>query len=421
MRARTLLILCTCAAALAAKERAWQTGQLLDKAMNPYFKTVPAAATSNGPATTGSTFVAGDNGIMAVSERAPEGNLTYENYVIQGAEMVYLVEYQHFKTFPAPNVSKDKPLTFAIEKNKLIILDSDRREFDATILKQVDRRGNAVALAAPAAKTNQPKVEQAKVEQPKADKAKPQSSKPDSLFARAALSNDDLNPSKTPAPVAATAKPEAQPAVQAQPAAPAPKPEPKVEASVTKPVQKPQPKVEAAVTKPVPKVTPKPEPKVEATVTKHEPEPKPERPTGPVARASTKDRAWQSGQLLSVANNNYFFNVTYTSDLEGSSWPFSQGSDGRMTVTGQIAANTESPYTYDNYVVESQFVAYLVQRMRPKTSPAVRFPGTHPLKFAVEKNKMYIIDDQGIEYETKVVKLIQKDAIVDPLARAAAR
>ena len=72
-------------------------------------------------------------------------------------------------------------------------------------------------------------------------------------------------------------------------------------------------------------------------------------------------------------------------------------------------------------MIESQFVAYLVQRMRPKTSPPVRFPGTKPLKFAVEKNKMWMIDDQGIEYETKVIKLIQKDAIVDPLARAAAR
>jgi hypothetical protein len=143
-------------------------------------------------------------------------------------------------------------------------------------------------------------------------------------------------------------------------------------------------------------------------------------PEGPVVRASTKDRAWQSGQLLSVADNNFFFNVTYSSDVEGSTWPFSQGSDGRYTVTGQIATATTSAYTYDNYVVESQFVAYLVQRMRPKTSPPVRLPGTKPLKFAVDKGKMWVLDEQGIEYETKVIKLIQKDAIVDPLTRISA-
>lgn len=414
MTARTLLILCTCAASLAAKDRAWQTGQLLDKALNPYFRTLPAS-TNSGPSTSSNTFVAGDNGVLAVSSRASEGNVSYDNYVVEGAETVYLVEYAHFKAFPTPNVSVNKPLSFAVEKSKLIILDLDRHEFDTAILKQVDRHGNAVASAAqPVAsaekqKTEKPKAEPAKVEEAKADKAKPQASKPDNLFVRAALSNSDLDPSNTkPAPAVANAKPEPKAAAERKPETPVKKPEPKVEASVTKPVQRPEPRL-AAPAKPAPK----PEVKAEAkSVAK---------PEGPVVRATTKDRAWQSGNLLSVANNIYFFNVTYTSDLEGSEWPFSQGSDGRLTVTGQIAANTPSPYTYDNYVIESQFVAYLVQRMRPKTSPAVRFPGTKPLKFAVEKNKMWVIDDQGIEYETKVIKLIQKDAIVDPLARAAAR
>ena len=125
--------------------------------------------------------------------------------------------------------------------------------------------------------------------------------------------------------------------------------------------------------------------------------------------------------MLSVPSNNYFFNVTYTSDLEGSDWAFAQGSDGRFTVTSRIAGVTDTPYTYDNFVIESPFVAYLVQRMRPKTSPPVRLPGTQPLKFAVDKGKMWVLDEQGVEYETKVIKLLQKDAIVDPLTRTASR
>ena len=51
----------------------------------------------------------------------------------------------------------------------------------------------------------------------------------------------------------------------------------------------------------------------------------------------------------------------------------------------------------------------------------MRLPGTQALKFAVEKNKLWVLDEENIEYETKVVKLVQKDAIVDPLTRAAAR
>jgi len=464
--ARTLLIFCAAAASLAAKDRAWQTGQLLDKTLNPYFR-IAAVSNDTGPTSTATTFGSGDNGALAVKPHAADGEVSYDNYVIVSQETVYLVEFAHFKTFPVANIALSKPVTFAVEKDKLWIMDLDRREFETKIIKQVEAHPGAVALAgqtaAPPAdqvkaeqaraaqaradqiKAEQPKAEQAKAEQAraaqaradqikaeqlKADQAraeqaraaqvradqikaeqaraeqakaaqakaeKPKSSKPDNVFATAALTNDDVKP---------------------KPAAPAakvdPKPEPKVEASVTKPVQRPDPQADATTAKAAPK--PQPEPKVVAAVAKP-----PQRPEGPVARAVTKDRAWQSGQLLSVANNTYFFNVTYTSDIEGSSWPFSQGSDGRLTVTGQIADTTNSPYTYDNYVVESQFVAYLVQRMRPKTSPPVRLPGTQPLQFAVDKGKMWVLDEQGIEYETKVVKLIQKDAIVDPLTRAAAR
>ena len=64
---------------------------------------------------------------------------------------------------------------------------------------------------------------------------------------------------------------------------------------------------------------------------------------------------------------------------------------------------------------------YLVQRMRPKTSPPARLPGAKALKFAVEKSKLWVLDEENIEYETKVIKLVQKDSIVDPLTRAAAR
>lgn len=372
-------------AALTAKDRAWQAGQLLDKAHNPYFRTV-AAEGKEEPAvsgSSGSSFTSSDNGALAIASRASDGNVSYENYVIAGADTVYLVEFAHFKTFPAANLSIAKPFSFAVEKNKLIILDLDHREFETSIVKQTSKQGTAVATAG-AATVAPPAVQKAEVkkETPKADKPKQQPAKPDNLFATAALSKQDAAPPQAPKPQ------------QTTPAAKAPA----------------QPVAVASTVKPTPK--PDPVPPVKPAVAK---------PEGPVARATTKDRAWQSGHLLSVANNNYFFNVTYTSDAEGSSWPFSQGSDGRFTVTGQIAGNTDSAYTYDNYVLESEFVAYLVQRMRPKTSPAARLPGTKPLKFAVEKNKLWVLDDNGIEYETKVIKLIQKDSIVDPTARAAAR
>lgn len=422
---RTFLTVCAAAAlisapaALSAKDRAWQTGQLLDKSLNPYFRTVASGGPTGVSSDGGVSFGAGDNGALAIKPHAAEGDLSYDNYVIAGQDTVYLVEFAHFKSFPVANLSIAKPFSFAVEKNKLIILDLDHREFETSIVKQTPKQGTAVAsAAAPVPQEAKPaaqeaKKEAAKAEKPKAaqePKPKPQSSKPDNVFATAALSSQDAAPPK-PKPSPAPAQPAAPSATsQAQPQQQPVKPV--VVASVSKPAPKPDP---APAAKPAPKPEPKAEPKPEA-VSKPAP-----RQEGPVARASTKDRAWQAGHLLSVANNNYFFNVTYTSDTEGTAWPFSQGSDGRYTVTGQIAADTSSFYTYDNYVIESEFVAYLVQRMRPKTSPPVRLPGTKPLKFAVEKTKLWVLDENGIEYETKVIKLIQKDSIVDPTARAAAR
>lgn len=153
--ARTLLILCAAAAlsapaALSAKDRAWQTGQLLDKNLNPYFRTVANDAAGVSSSNSAS-FGSGDNGALAVKSHQSEGDISYDNYVIAGPDTVYLVEFAHFKTFPAANVSMAKPVSFAIEKNKLIILDLDHREFETTILKQTNKKGTAVAsTAAPA-------------------------------------------------------------------------------------------------------------------------------------------------------------------------------------------------------------------------------------------------------------------------------
>jgi hypothetical protein len=391
--ARFLLIFSLAAASLAAKDRAWQTGQLLDKTLNPYFKTTDAG---NGDAKAGGP-VQYENMAVAVNVHHSSGDVVYDDYVIEADDAVYMVEATRFKNTKAAHLSLSRPLSFAVEKNKLWIKDLDRMEYETVILKQVLKQshapGTTLASAeakpapAAAAATPDPASKPAKAPAPKA----PPKPDPFALASAQAPAQPAPSPAVAQSPVVSqlVAQPQSQPVVQPKPQPPAPKPAPKVEAVVTKPVEKP------------------------ATPARSE------SPT--VVRASSKDRAWQSGQLLSIVNNSFFFNVTYSSDSEGSGWPFVQGSDGRYTVNGQIGVPTNNPYTYDNYVIESPFVVFLVQRMRPKTSPPVRLPGTKALKFAVEKNKLWVLDDDSVEYETKIVKLVQKDAIVDPLTRAAAR
>jgi hypothetical protein len=396
--ARILLMISLAAASLAAKDRAWQTGTMLDKSLNPYFR---AVSDNGGGDKSGGSSVQYESYAVGVNVHHSTGDLIYDEYVIEGEDTVYMVETARFKTYKAAHLSLSLPLSYAVEKNKLFIRDLDRNEYETVILKQVSKDGSKHSDIVAAVES------------------KPEPAKPSAKTApsKAQAKPDPFAVGSVQALVQQTSSPAvAAPVAQPRPQPPAPKPEPKVEAAVSTSPAKPAPQPPALTPKP----DPKPAPKVEAVVTKPvEKSAKPE--TAVVARASAKDRAWQSGQLLSIVNNSYFLNVTYSSDTEGTGWPFVQGSDGRYTVNGQIGNPTSSLYTYDNYVIESQYCVYLVQRMRPKTSPAVRLPGTKVLKFAVEKNKLWVLDDESIEYETKVVKLVQKDAIVDPLARAAAR
>jgi hypothetical protein len=446
--ARILLMISLAAASLAAKDRAWQTGTLLDKSLNPYFRTVDGSADKPHESVSYESFA------VAVNVRRSTGDVIIDDYVVEGADTVYLAEGTRFKTFKAAHLSLSLPLTYAVEKNKLYIMDLDKNEYETVILKQLPRKGQkqddtVAAVEAKPEPAAAPAPPPAKTPAVKAVKAQ---AKPDPFAGGPAHAPaDSVQALVQQAPRTASAAPAPPPQAQPKPeppvlvaalapaSTPAPKPArkveaPKVEATVTTPpakpapTPKPDPKVEAVVSTPQakPAPTPKPDPKpapakAEAVAKPVKPEPaaKPE-PTVS-ARTSSKDRAWQSGQLLSILNNSYFFNVTYSSDTDGSTWPFVQGSDGRYTVNGQIANPTASLYTYDNYVIESQFCVYLVQRMRPKAAPMVRLPGTKALKFAVEKSKLWVLDEDNIEYETKVVKLVQKDAIVDPLTRAAAR
>ena len=193
---------------------------------------------------------------------------------------------------------------------------------------------------------------------------------------------------------------------QVQPAEPAPEPKPAPKQEP--PVAKPEP---PAVVKPapvqVPVVVAKAEVKEIPVVVK---QPKPEPPVKPDSAVNTlKDRPWQSGQLLSTASNRFFANIAYTTETDAATWTFALGSDSKFTAFIHTAAPDNSPYVYDNYVIESEFCGYLVQRTRSRTVPPARFQGTKPLKFAIEKTKIWIIDEEGKEYEAKIVKQIQKD------------
>jgi hypothetical protein len=395
-----LLTAVTCLA--ASKERAWQNGRLLSSHDTRFFS---AAEINNS----GVKDAKEQYGNIDYSVNTPGTSMSavYDNFMFESAEGAYLVQVARLRSSRPIRLSPIIPVKLAVEKNKLWFVDEDGAEREARILKQVQKQGA------------QPGTVVAQQEAPKTPVAAQPEVKP-----------AEVKPVEVkPAAVAAVKPPEPKPEPVAVKPTPAPKPEPVV---VARQVQKPAPVVPVPAPAPAPAATPKPEPKPEpvvvakqvqkpapvapapapapAPVTRPKPEPKPEPVVDAAAPRNVKDRAWQSGQLLSTMSNQYFVNVSYTTETDGSTWNMAQGSDGRMTLVGQPKAYASNSI-YDNYVIESQFCAYLVQRWRPKASPMVRLPGTTPLKFAVDKSKLYVLDEDGKEYETKIVKLVQREAV----------
>ena len=116
-----------------------------------------------------------------------------------------------------------------------------------------------------------------------------------------------------------------------------------------------------------------------------------------------KERAWQQGMLLNPENNAYFKSVART---EGN------------TLTGFHAAGSSDPdaakpnlSVQDNYVVDAGDATYLVERVRLNSAASAKLYITMQVKFFVEKKKLYMVDRDGKEVETKIVKQAPKGSL----------
>lgn len=120
----------------------------------------------------------------------------------------------------------------------------------------------------------------------------------------------------------------------------------------------------------------------------------------------SKERDWQSAKLLDPDRTKYFANehLEATPDRPDLSSPLNNG-----TSTTSANAGTQSPAVHDFYIVETQGMVYLAERIRLKSSPAAKLAFTRPVKFAVEKNKLYLMNENGDEYQTKVLKQVERE------------
>src|SRR5439155_26535501 len=84
---------------------------------------------------------------------------------------------------------------------------------------------------------------------------------------------------------------------------------------------------------------------------------------------------------------------------------------------GTYSGNTNSSQTavyrvYETFMIEGETHAYLGQeRLRWRWSKAANLTVNGPVKFAVEKRKLFVIDEDGKEHEMGIVKQILRQPV----------
>jgi hypothetical protein len=127
---------------------------------------------------------------------------------------------------------------------------------------------------------------------------------------------------------------------------------------------------------------------------------------------ASKERAWQDGKVLNPTHNPYF-SVSENKNNPAGASARSQSSDAGYEAS--VNSPTGPVFVRDSYVIESEETVYLVERIRLKNAPEGRVFVAMPVKIAVEKKKLRLLDDQGKEHTLSIVKQFEKPSDKGPV------
>lgn len=131
-----------------------------------------------------------------------------------------------------------------------------------------------------------------------------------------------------------------------------------------------------------------------------------------VATGAEKKRDWQMGRVLDSQRNRYFAGTVGSANTTGTA----QTSGDYGTYQGNTSSSQMAVYrVYQTFLIEGETHAYLAQeRLRWKWSKAANLSVNGPAKFAVEKRKLFVIDEDGKEHEMEIVKKVLRQPAEAP-------
>lgn len=117
------------------------------------------------------------------------------------------------------------------------------------------------------------------------------------------------------------------------------------------------------------------------------------------------ERNWQTGMLMESEQLKVPSNSTKTSSTDGTAKP----KGDKTQYSEQTTTTTQDYDTFQVFTIEGDTKIYTVRQrlLFPWSKPANIVVG-EKVKYAIEKNTMYLQDDDGKEAKTSIVKVKMK-------------
>jgi hypothetical protein len=127
----TIALLLTCYLAAGEKQRAWQTGKVLDSERSRYFAGTVGGSNTSGTVNENGSYSGNTNDSQTAIYRV------YETFVIEGDTYVYQAqEHVKWRWSKPANLTVNGPVKYAVEKRRLYVIDDDGKEHEMEIVKK---------------------------------------------------------------------------------------------------------------------------------------------------------------------------------------------------------------------------------------------------------------------------------------------
>ncbi len=126
---------------------------------------------------------------------------------------------------------------------------------------------------------------------------------------------------------------------------------------------------------------------------------------------AAKDRNWETGKVLDANHSRYLAGMVGSSQTIGNAQIYGNSGSYNESTSGARHAIYR---TTETILIEGTEYAYFAEEAhRSRWKKNALLTVNAPVKFAIEKRKLYVIDDEGKEHEMEITKRVLRLPLTD--------